>query len=350
MEDSNQNPQRTPPPPLNEPQPIFPSVQTTQSNFQQSVQLPSSLEEKPKSRRKMFFILFGIFVAVGIILITAIVISKPTRTNINSDRNDDTPTSTKSIENERNLKVDIGEILVVMHPGITNIHLPSGASITFGHAGSSVSVPDFIFGDKYLLNDIHNINYLPIRKSIIAFHNGYKYEVTNLGCNTQRRFDIDITITEVTDCTIKIVTTKELPPSMNFESSNNKYSVVEHGPPVNSYINNQSTSLLYLSAGSIRVQSNSKGEKYVEPGTYWDVYIITRFGVDTIRYDANELWNKESKTVIIGPQEITIKIDNLSCNNIVRENKCPYFTTIDFTAESTLVQNSNIPIKVLNYQ
>jgi len=59
-------------------QPIVQPIQNTQTNLQQSVPPQSIEEEKPKSGKKVFFILFGIIAFVGTILVVLFILLTPT--------------------------------------------------------------------------------------------------------------------------------------------------------------------------------------------------------------------------------------------------------------------------------
>lgn len=250
------------------------------------------------------------------------------------------------------------EETLVLKPGQSNINLPSGALLTFGHAGTENSVPDFVFGNKYVLNDIHGINYLPIKNRLVTFHNGYLYELSKLNCNTENVFDIDVNITRVKDCTIKIKTTKTQPPQVNIADFSKKFSIVEKTQAIYGSQNKQGEALLYLGIKPIRVTKNVVGKVYIEPGTQWDVYIITNYGIETIRYTADELHQKQAKSVTTGPIEVQVKIDDITCNPpyLQSNDTCEalkdvfVFNRIDFTVSLKKLVEQTSEVKILDYQ
>ncbi|MDZ7586555.1 MAG: hypothetical protein U0946_02265, partial [Patescibacteria group bacterium] len=97
-----------------------------------------------------------------------------------------------------------------------------------------------------------------------------------------------------------------------------------------------------LQAGSMTSYSSS---------SFWDITFITGYGIETIRYTAEELWNKESKKISVGPLHLTSKILDFSCSVIYRgvngeeTQRCD-----DIPVELSLDQiGQQIPIKILSY-
>lgn len=246
-------------------------------------------------------------------------------------------------------KLGVEDRYITLYPGITKYSLPSGALLTFGRADTHSAVPDFVYGKNYNINDIHNINYVGIKNKLITYHNGYKYEIINEGCETAQRFDIDIMITEVTKCKLKYSAKKEAATKLENAVSSKKFRIVENGTPVSGLKSGKGELLLYVQANPIRLQRNVKGDIYISPGTNWDIKVITNYGIETIRYTPEELWNRLKKVGKAGEQDIEVSIDNLSCYNLTDADKdsCPYFTTIDFTISQKALEET--PITILEY-
>ncbi len=144
-------------------------------------------------------------VAVGIV-----VFFYSTKNNIPSpsspqtNQTNTTSTTPKKTENQ----ITSNDETIKVLPGQSNIILADGESrILFGNSGSEMSVPDIVFGKNYSLNDIHKINYLPIREELSFYNKGYFITLKNLGCNKETRFT-DVPEIWVTDCSVNVSSKK----------------------------------------------------------------------------------------------------------------------------------------------
>ena len=231
--------------------------------------------------------------------------------------------------------------------------------ILFGNSGSSKAVPDLVLGQNYSLDDIHNINYLPIRNELSLYNNGYFIALKNQGCNTENRFS-DVPEVWVTDCSIQITSSKEEAPTKRLETFNRVFStnvsfsgtVTQPDNPlifltvpkltIQNFSTPQSSENVSLQAGSMTSSSTS---------TPWDILIITSYGIETIRYTAQEIWDKETKQVITGPLTSVSTIDNLDCKVIYTGNegqkteRCEVTVNLSFSQDETNLK----PIKLSSY-
>ena len=80
-----------------------------------------------------------------------------------------------------------------------------------------------------------------------------------------------------------------------------------------------------------------------------DGEFITAFGIDTIRYTAEEVWNKESKSIVVGPLNVNSQIINYNCRVIYKGDdggetkRCDdIITFLSFTGQT----NETYPIKI----
>ena len=209
--------------------------------------------------------------------------------------------------------------------GQGNILLVDGESrILFGNSGSEKSVPDVVFGDHYSLNDIHKINYLPIRKKIGFYSKGYFITLKNLGCNTETRFT-DVPEVWVTDCSINISSKKTEAPVLQIKpftkdiNTNSGFNAVISGEPL-IYGVVPRLSLMHWTTGQLKgkigLESGSMTSYSID--TPWDVSLITAYGIETIRYTAEEIFNKQSKNVTVGPMQVKSEIKSFNCRVIYR--------------------------------
>lgn len=245
-----------------------------------------------------------------------------------------------------------GKHVYKMLPGKTIVKLPSGDKLRFGNAGSGDSVPDFIFGTDYILNDEHKINWLPIKNKLVTYHNGYQYNLTNRGCSTERRFDIDVEITVVTSCDIEVISTKKGAPQVASTSFTAPLSITEKaGSPIRSIL--KADPYLFVGANNIRVTKNGM-EVYSDSGD-WKINIITNYGIETINYKAEELYAKQTKSVSIGPAKVDVVIDSLTCTSAYKpELGCAsqyatVYDKIDFSVKYSSYGGDQ-DVKILDYQ
>jgi len=260
-------------------------------------------------------------------------------------------------------QIDVGEKTIVVKPGQNDYTLADGETkILFSNSGSSTSVPDVVFGDRYNLNDIHNINYLPIRREIAFYNKGFFILLKNLGCKTETRFT-DVLEVWVTECIILTTSRQEVTPlksispfskeintrtsfSGSVTASPNDLLIYITMPRLS--IQNFSTKLL---SENVSLESGSMTSYSAD--TPWDIRVISGYGIDTIRYTAQEVWNKVSKEVVIGSLKVNTTIKNLDCkviyigNNNEQTQRCDdILVDFSFSQEG----GNQIPIKLTSYQ
>jgi len=86
--------------------------------------------------------------------------------------------------------------------------------------------------------------------------------------------------------------------------------------------------------------------------TPWDVKVISGYGIDTIRYTAQEIWNKENKEITIGPLKINTAIKSLDCRAIYTGNNGEQLhRCYDIIVEFSFAQDEGgkMPIKLNSY-
>lgn len=230
-------------------------------------------------------------------------------------------------------KLDVGENHVKTRG--EKYRLPSGGEI----AGID---PWIQFDDYYLLNTVSKPNYLSLSKKLVTYHHGYKYDITNNGCLYKRISDDTGGYNQTTECDLTVLISKDPPPSTKLKNYEKKLQIVEDGKNINGLQSIESEPLLYISASATRIQKNDTYQIY-NPRDGWTVYLLTNYGYDDITFSLDELINKQTKTLQMGPQKIEISIDKLSCNKINYPDPntpCSYFTEMDFTVK---LLNEEIP-------
>ncbi|MFC1727072.1 hypothetical protein ACFL0Y_00950 [Patescibacteria group bacterium] len=259
--------------------------------------------------------------------------------------------------------VSLGTQTIKVIPGLAQEkqHLLADGEtrILFGSGGSSKAVPDIVFGQNYSLNDIHNINHLPIRNGVSFYNNGYFITLKNQGCNTETRFT-DVPEVWVTDCTIQVTSgqeealTKKLEPFNRAFNANTSFSgaITQPESPliyltmpklsIQNFSTPQSSENVSLQAGSMTSYSTS---------TAWDIQIISSYGIETIRYTAQEVWDKETKQVTTGPLTSVSKIDNLDCKVIFTGDEGQQTERCEVTVNMSFGQDEAnlLPIKLSSY-
>jgi hypothetical protein len=210
-------------------------------------------------------------------------------------------------------------------PGQSNIILADGESrILFGHSGSEMSVPDVVFEKNYSLNDIHKINYLPIRKELSFYSKGYFITLKNLGCNKETRFT-DVPEIWVTDCSINVSSKKVETPILQIKSvvkeinTNSLFkSAISNEPLI--YVITPRLSLMHWTTGQLKgkIGLESGSMTSYSTDTPWDMSFITAYGIDTIRYSAEEIFSKQSKKINVGPLQVNSEITSFNCRVIYK--------------------------------
>lgn len=288
------------------------------------------------------------------LFINQVTISQSTQP---SSQKESKPTDTS------NPTVSLGTQTIKVVPGLTKdkqFLLPDGESrITFGNTGRPDSVPDLVFGNNKVLNDIHSINYLPVRNDVSFYNNGYFIELKNLGCNTETRFT-DVPEVWVTDCSVQVTSKQEEAPVRNLEPFTKTISTTESfNNRINSDLN---TPFIYVAMPELKVQnfstpfssenvSLSSGTPPNRSTSFWDISVITSYGTETIRYTAQEIWDKETKQVVTGPLTAVSTIDNLDCKVIFTGDEGQQTERCDVTASFSFSQDETklVPIKIYSY-
>jgi prepilin-type N-terminal cleavage/methylation domain-containing protein len=246
-----------------------------------------------------------------------------------------------------------GTQAVTMLPGKTAVKLPSGAWLRFENTGSPSSVPDFVFGEKYVLGDMPN--YVPIKKLTKTYDQGYLYTLTNKGCHTERKFDQDVYITVVTSCDVLITSQKAEAPAISKSGFVKDVSVSEKAGGTLGVQKNDP--YLFIGADNTRLTRTIDGKKvYLEHGD-WSIGVITNFGQGTIKYMAEELSAKQAKSIAIGGSKVEINNINLTCTapygpatgcHASLGNNGAVYDKFDFEVHYTPA--SNTEPKIIDYQ
>jgi hypothetical protein len=256
-----------------------------------------------------------------------------------------------------------GTRIIKISPGLAKENkflLPDGETrILFGNIGREDSVPDLVFGGSYVLNDIHNINYYPIRSEVSFYNNGYFIALQNLGCNTEKGFT-DVPVTRVTDCSIQVTSRQEDAPVRNLVPFIKTISTTE---PFYGQVNIEpDTPFIYLIVPELYVQnlstpyssenvSLSSGLPPNRSDSYWDIGVVTSYGIETIRYEAQDIWDKKNIQVDTGPLTMVSTIDNLACEIIYTGDEGQQTERCSVTVSFLFNQDENnlIPIKLSSY-
>jgi len=185
------------------------------------------------------------------------------------------------------------------------------------------SVPDVIFGEHYGVNNVHNINYLPIRKKIEFYNNGYFFQIKNSKCNEEEYGSDLLGDTRVTDCSLSVHSKMDESLYKPVEAFSRSFSInVGYD---NVITNSTKDILIYLLIPRLtiynRPQEFLSGAPTIKVGnmtsfsqtTPWDIQLaVTGPGfdvdMDTFRYLAEEIWNEESKELNIGPLNVKTEI------------------------------------------
>ena len=265
---------------------------------------------------------------------------------------------TESVPKDKLDVIPVGTQTVKMgEGGKSEVLLSDGESrITFG-GGTPLEV---VSGKNRNLNDIHNINYLSISGVLSFYNKGYLIDIKNTGCRKQRKFFGDYWAEVTTDCTLDISTLQQDAPIKHFEpfskevttqtSFNNSVNQPD-GPLVHVVmpklsIQNFSTKFtsenVSLQAGSMTSYSTS---------TPWDILIVTSYGIETIRYNSQEIWDKEIKEVKTGPLTTKSEVKNLDCRVVFTGDEGQQTQQCNVTVEFSFSQDQEnlVPIKLATY-
>lgn len=342
---------------------VQPSTSQESSTSQVITQdIPSEKQPPVKPKRQTLRLIISVVLLIG--LITAgislnwnffrLLFMKQTRISQSSQQSTKQTPSPVDSSN----KISIGTQTIKMgEGGKREILLPDSETWIRFTGGDA---PDVIFGERKNLNDIHNINYLSVPGSLSFYNNGYLIETQNTGCNKERKFFGDYWATVTTDCTLKITTTQQEAPIKQFEpfskelnsktsynaSANQPTSPLVHIVMPKLSIQNFSTPYvsenISLQAGSMTSYSTSSA---------WDIKIITSYGIETIRYTAQEVWDKETKQVTTAPLTAVATVKNLDCKVIFTGDEGQQTERCDVTVNFSFSQDEAnlVPIKLSSY-
>src|SRR3989344_28776 len=301
---------------------------------------------------KILLITFLIIVVAGIVFFYSTQNNIPSPNSPQTNQTNTIPATPQKTENQITSSNETIKVL----PGQSNIVLADGESrILFGNSGSEMSVPDIVFGKNYSLNDIHKINYLPIRKELSFYSKGYFITIKNLGCNKETRFT-DVPEIWVTDCSINVSSKKAEAPTLQVKSvvkeinTNSLFkSAISNEPLV--YVVASRLSFMHWTTGQLKgkIGLESGSMTSYSTDTPWDMSFITAYGIDTIRYSAEDIFNTQSKKINIGPLQVDTEITSFYCRVIYKgtdggeTQQCD-----DIVVKLTLAGDSGA-IKLVNY-
>lgn len=291
-------------------------------------------------------------VVVGIVVFYVTKNNIPSPSSPQTNQTNTTPTTPQKTENQ----ITSSNKTIKVLPGQSNIVLADGESrILFGNSGSEMSVPDIVFGKKYSLNDIHKINYLPIRKELSFYSKGYLITLKNLGCNKETRFT-DVPEIWVTDCSINVSSKKAEAPLLQIKSTAKEIntnslfkSPISNEPLV--YVIAPRLSLMNWTTGQLKgkIGLESGSMTSYSTDTPWDMSFITAYGIDTIRYSAEEIFNKQSKRINIGPLQVDSEITSFNCRVIYKGTDGGETQQCDDIIVKLTFASTSGTVKLVNY-
>lgn len=215
-------------------------------------------------------------------------------------------------------------------------------------------VPDVIFGESYIFNDIHRINYLAIRGTVSFYRNGYFFQLENKGCNTEDRFT-DVRETWVTDCSIQILSERASPPEVKIFPFSQELTA---NASVNEVINIEPFVRVIIPKLSLwRFSDRECCNARVGSATsfdldqMWDIRFITAFGIETIRYSPKEVGEKQAKELQIGPLQVKSTITGYECRVIYKSEALETEQCDDITLNLSIagVDDKPHPIQIQSY-
>lgn len=347
--------------PLNNSEPLY---KTQQNSIVPQPSLEIKEDEGKKGKRSVFItfvasLLLAILVIGGIALnwnFFRLLFVSLIKTSDNSQL------TTKSVAKPTEASeptISLGTQTLKVIPGQTSpgeYTLADGeTTILFG----SNSVPDLVFGKYYSLNDIHNINYLPIRDEVSFYNKGFLISLKNQGCKTENRFT-DVPEVWVTDCSIQVTSIKENAPTKQLDAFNRAFVT---NVSYSGVITQTDNPLIYITVPKLSIQNFSTPHSSenvsletnsmtsYSTSTFWDIQIVTSFGIETIRYSAQEVWDKETKEVVIGPLTSVSTINSLDCKVIYTGNEGQKTEQCGVTVNISFSQNKTnlIPVKLSTY-
>lgn len=272
--------------------------------------------------------------------------------------NQQTSNKTKPTPKDDLNKIPLGTQTVRMGAGGKSEILLSDSETWIKFAGGDA--PEAIFGDRKTLNDIHNINYLSIQGTLSFYNKGYLINIKNASCRKQRKFFDDYWAEVTTDCTLDLSTAQEEAPIKHFEPFTKE---VTTQVLFNSSINQPDGPLVHIIMPKLSIQNFStkftSENVSLEMGsmtsystsTPWDILVVTSYGIETIRYTAQEVWDKEIKEVKTGPLVTKSEVKNLDCKVVFSGKEGEQTQQCSATLEFSLSQNEEnlVPIKLETY-
>ncbi len=258
--------------------------------------------------------------------------------------NENAPYSLSS-KNSDVQSLEAGKHEVTMLPFTSQVNLPSGATLQFKHAGKEDLVPDFVFGDKYSEKNNIEKNYIPIKRSVSTYHNGYAYNMSKKKCNLEPATNSDVANEmRIVNCVLTVEATKSAEPVVD-STSFGKEIIASETLPIFSSNELSNKPLLRIASESnpsLRIYQGKpvlNGVSDPSINYTWDIDVMTNYGVSTIKYSAEELNDRRAKSVRIGKSEVEIVINSLVTNK----------TKIGMTINYKSLESGE-PIKIIEYQ
>ncbi len=99
--------------------------------------------------------------------------------------------------------------------------------------------------------------------------------------------------------------------------------------------------------GKIGLESGSMTSYSTD--TPWDMSFITAYGIDTIRYSAEEIFNKQSKKINVGPLQIDSEIMSFNCRVIYKGTDGGETQQCDDIIVKLTLAGGSGAVKLVNY-
>ena len=206
---------------------------------------------------------------------------------------------------------------IKMIPSVSQVNLPSGATLQFGRIGRADAVPDFIFDEAYSNEFSQEINHLPILDRLSTYHRGYTYNIVNEGCKIVPLLNTDvINAMTVEHCNVSIeISESDLP---DIKTTDLTYKILANERAPFASVNEASKQpLLYIKSSPVTlfVWGGIPNINSCRACT-WNMQVITHYGVSTISYTPKELVDMITKSVKIGQSKVEIVIDSVRIDKI----------------------------------
>lgn len=317
-----------------------------------------SLNDQTPSKRqslKRLSVVVVLLVVIGV----GVALNKPyIETILNRTQKPSAQQSNSTTEKRDLKKIELGEKTLVIKPGENYRLADDETTIQFG--GSTI--PDLVFGEHYSLNDIHKINSLAINNEVSFYNKGYYFQFRKTGCNTKTVFT-DVPEVHVTDCSLQYVGNQATAPIKGLKSFSKQFNLRDSND--SSLTNTPSEPLVYVAFPRASLQNYStkqlSSRVSLETGsmtsysadTPWDIQIISSYGIDTLRFTAEEIWNKQSKTSTIGALNVKAEVKDYTCKLLFRGNNGEQTEQCDDIIVELQISDSGsdlVPIKLETYK